>query len=82
MSQKTNRTKKYAALCAALLSVAIMAGCASSSADGKNSTDSATSSPAAENAANGDTQAQQTDTAAFPAFTATDLDGSTVTESI
>lgn len=82
MIQKTNRTKKYAALCAALLSMAIMTGCASSSADGKNSAGSVTSSPATENAANGDTQAQQTDTAAFPAFTATDLDGSTVTESI
>lgn len=82
MSQKTNRTKKYAALCAILLSMAIMTGCASSSIDGGNSTDSVTSSPAAENAVNGDTQAQQTDTAAFPAFTATDLDGSTVTESI
>lgn len=82
MSQKTNRTKKYAALCAILLSMAIMTGCASSSIDGGNSTDSVTSSPAAENAVNGGTQAQQTDTAAFPAFTATDLDGSTVTESI
>lgn len=80
MSQKTNRTKKYAALCAALLSMAVMTGCASSSANDGNSTGSATSSPAAENAANGDTQ--QTDPAAFPAFTATDLDGSTVTESI
>ena len=63
MSQKTNRTKKYAALCAILLSMAIMTGCASSSIDGGNSTDSVTSSPAAENAVNGDTQAQQTDTA-------------------
>lgn len=82
MSQKTNRTKKYAVLCIILLSMAIMTGCASSSANGGNSTGSATSSPTAENAANGDTKAQQTDTAAFPAFTATDLDGSTVTESI
>lgn len=82
MSQKTNRTIKYAALCAILLSMAVMTGCTSSSANGGNSTGSATSSPAAENAANGDTKAQQTDTAAFPAFTATDLDGSTVTESI
>lgn len=82
MNRKTNRTKKYAALCAALLSMAVMAGCANSSADGKNSTGSATSSPATENAANGDTQTQQTDPAAFPAFTATALDGSTVTESI
>ena len=81
MTQNKRHRKTCTALYAALLSMAIMTGCAGSS-DGENSAGSATSSPATESAANGDTQAQQTDTTAFPSFTAADLDGNTVTESI
>lgn len=70
--------QKYAALCAVLL---LMTGCGST-ADSGNSVDTALSSPAAESGAAGETQTQQGDLTPFPAFTATALDGSTVTESI
>ncbi|MDE6603033.1 MAG: TlpA family protein disulfide reductase [Lachnospiraceae bacterium] len=70
--------QKYAALCAVLL---LMTGCGST-ADSGNSVDTALSSPAAESVAAGETQTQQGDLTPFPAFTATALDGSTVTESI
>ncbi len=87
MNRKDNPIKKYAALCGILLPVAMMAGCAGTADGSSAGTDSALSSPAAksdtpESADTADTQAQQTDTAAFPAFSATDLDGNTVTESI
>ncbi|MDE6406875.1 MAG: TlpA family protein disulfide reductase, partial [Lachnospiraceae bacterium] len=64
--------------CAVLL---LMTGCGST-ADSGNSVDTALSSPAAESGAAGETQTQQGDLTPFPAFTATALDGSTVTESI
>lgn len=79
MSQKTNRTKKYAALCAALLSVAVLAGCADTPA-GSGNTENTTPSPAGSNTA--ETAQAEQESAAFPTFTATALDGSTVTESI
>ena len=84
MNRKDYPIKKYAALCGILLPAAILAGCAGTSGGSGAGTDSALSSPAAEtgtleSAVGADTQ---TDTAAFPAFTATDLDGNEVTESI
>ena len=87
MRQKNNPIKKYAALCCILLPAAILAGCAGTSTGSRDSADAALSSPAAKSGASEsadavDTQAQETDASAFPAFTATDLDGNTVTESI
>lgn len=84
MNPKSNSLKKYptvlAALCAALLLMTAMTGCASASADSKGA-GNATSSPAVESNPAEGAQAMQEETA-FPAFTATDLDGNTVTESI
>ena len=87
MRQKNNPIKKYAALCCILLPAAILAGCAGTSTGSRDSADAALSSPAAKSGASEsadavDTQAQETDASSFPAFTATDLDGNTVTESI
>lgn len=79
MKHKTTRRKKYTALCTALLSVAVFAGCAGTPT-GSGNTENTTTSPAGNNTAE-TAQAEQESTA-FPAFTATDLDGSTVTESI
>ena len=76
MKRKNYILRKYAALCAALL---LMTGCAGASTN--ENTGNGVSSPAAENHAADETQAEQ-DTASFPSFTATDLNGSTVTESI
>lgn len=75
MKRKSNHFQRYAALCAALL---LMTGCAGVPAD-SGSTEKTLSSPAAESAENRETQE---DSNLFPSFTATDLDGSTVTESI
>lgn len=75
MNLKNRRFTIYAALCAAIL---LMTGCADAPAD-STSTEKTLSSPAAGNT--GDENAQ-TDAVSFPAFTATDLDGNTVTESI
>lgn len=75
MKQKNNSFPKYAALCAALL---LMTGCAGTSADSQ-STEKASTSPAVEN---DETAETQTDANLFPSFTATDLDGNSVTESI
>lgn len=75
MKRKNNGFPKYAALCAALL---LMTGCAGTSTESKN-TEKALSSPATETSENVETQA---DADLFPAFTATDLDGNSVTESI
>ena len=84
MNPKSNSLKKYptvlAALCAALLLMTAMTGCAGASADSKGA-GNATSSPAVESNPAEGAQAMQEETA-FPAFTATDLDGNTVTESI
>lgn len=78
MNQRNNRIKQYAALCSVLLSMAMTAGCAGASADSKN-TEKVSSSPAVENSENAKTQA---DANLFPAFTATDLEGNSITESI
>lgn len=78
MRRKSNSFQKYAALCAALL---LLSGCAGTSAD-RESRENTLSSPAAEGRDDVDAQALQTDSNLFPAFTATDLDGNTVTESI
>lgn len=75
MKRKNNGFPKCAALCAALL---LTTGCAGTSADSK-STEKASASPAVENH---ETTETQTDANLFPAFTATDLDGNSVTESI
>lgn len=75
MKRKRNVFPKYAALCAALL---LVTGCAGTSADSK-STEKASASPAVENQENVETQA---DANLFPAFTTTDLEGNSVTESI
>lgn len=80
MIQNKNHRKPYAALCAILLSMAMMTGCAGTSTKNGN-TENALSSPAGGNSASEESQAEQ-GAAAFPAFTATDLDGNTVTESI
>lgn len=79
MNQKNNRIKKYSALCTILLSMTMLAGCAGTPADNKNTVSAPPSAAGSDTAET--TQAEQ-NTAAFPAFTATDLDGSTVTESI
>lgn len=82
MTTKRNLGKKYAALCAALLLISTATGCAGTSNNSKE-TENTVSSPAADSTQAEDTQTAQDDTvAAFPAFTATDLDGSTVTEGI
>ncbi len=83
MNNKKNRKKKYTALCAALLLISAATGCADTSAGSKGSKN-AVSSPAADSTQAENIQAEQEDTAnaAFPAFTTTDLDGNTVTESI
>lgn len=78
MKHKTNRMKKYTALCTTLLSMAVLAGCAGTPA-GSGNTENASSSDGGNTAKAA--QAEQ-ESAAFPAFTATDLDGNTVTESI
>ena len=75
MKRKSNCFRKYAALCAALL---LMTGCAGASAGGN--TRNSASSPASTDQGAGEPREDQT--AAFPSFTATDLDGNTVTESI
>ena len=79
MKTKKNLRKKYAALCAALLSLTTLAGCAGTSAGSNGPENVAADSTQAE-----DSQTEPEDTAAavFPAFTANDLDGNTVTESI
>lgn len=87
MKQKRNFLKRYpavfAALCAALLLMTAMTGCTDTPA-GDQGTENAVSSPADGNDTTEETQTKQEDSAdaAFPAFTATDLDGNTVTESI
>ena len=80
MTKNKKRRKTYPALFAALLLTAAITGCSDTPADGKN-TATAPSSPTSENAAEG-TQASETAPSSFPAFTTTDLDGNTVTESI
>ena len=85
MRQKNNPIKKYAALCCILLPAAILAGCAGTSTGSRDSADAALSSPATESNTSESADAvdtQETDASAFPAFTATDLDGNTATESI
>lgn len=84
MNRKNNPMKRYAALCGILLPVAMMAGCAGATDGSSAGTDSALTSPATESDTKESTVGAdaQTDTAAFPAFTATDLDGNEVTESI
>lgn len=88
MNRKNLFLKKYpavlAALCAVLLPMTALTGCAGASAD-RNGTKNTVSSPA--NDTTEGAQAEPEDTAdtadaAFPAFTASDLDGNTVTESI
>ncbi len=83
MTTKKNLRKIYAVLCAALLLISVATGCAGTPNNSKG-TENAASSPAADSTPAKDTQGEQenTATAAFPAFTATDLDGNTVTESI
>lgn len=84
MTKKKNLRKKYAALCAALLLMNAVTGCAGTSNNSKG-TENTASSPAADNnlAKDGENAlAAPADTAVFPAFTANDLDGNTVTESI
>lgn len=79
MKRKKHHLKKHATLCAVLCTaLLLMTGCAGTSA-GTN-TENPTSSPATTDHAAEETPENQA--AAFPAFTATDLDGSTVTESI
>lgn len=80
MKRKKHHLKKHATLCAILCTTLLFTtGCASASTN--ENTGNGVSSPAAENHAADETQAEQ-DTASFPSFTATDLNGSTVTESI
>lgn len=84
MKPKNHHFTIYTALFCLLLPLTIMTGCAGTSAVG-NRPENALSSPAAESNTAEETPAQQdadADTAAFPAFTATDLSGNTVTESI
>lgn len=75
MFYRNKPVKKYTALCAALL---LMTGCAGASAGGN--TENATSSPDTTGLAAEEIRENQA--AAFPVFTATDLNGNTVTESI
>ncbi len=79
MKHKATRMKKYVTLCAALLSVAVLAGCARTPAENRN-TENTASSAAGGNTA--ETAQAEQESVAFPSFTATDLDGNTVTESI
>lgn len=83
MTIKKNHKRKYAVLCAALLLMNAATGCAGSPASSKG-TENTASSPAADStpAQGTQTELENTAAAAFPAFTATDLDGNTVTESI
>lgn len=76
MKLKSDSFQKYAALCGALFLTAAITGCAGAS-DGEGTP----SSPAITDNAAEETQEADTDTS-FPAFTATDLDGNTFTESI
>lgn len=79
MKRKKHHLKKYATLCAVLCTVLLFTtGCADTSTS-KNAKDD-TSSPATTDHASEETQENQA--ASFPSFTATDLNGSTVTESI
>lgn len=80
MKRKKHHLKKHATLCAILCTTLLFTtGCAGASTN--ENTGNGVSSPAAENHAADETQAEQ-DTASFPSFTATDLNGNTVTESI
>lgn len=80
MKRKKHHLKKHATLCAILCTTLLFTtGCAGASTN--ENTGNGVSSPAAENHAADKTQAEQ-DTPSFPSFTATDLNGSTVTESI
>lgn len=83
MNRKNKHLTTCTALTAALLLMTVMTGCAGTPADDKG-TGNTTSSPAAESNPTEGAQAisEETVDAAFPAFTATDLDGNTVTESI
>lgn len=87
MNPKNKSLKKqplvFAALCAALLLIAAITGCAGTPA-GSKGTGNTASSPAAKSNPPESTQAKQEETGdtAFPAFTASDLDGNTVTERI
>ncbi len=79
MTQNKKHIKAYATLCTVLLSVAMTAGCAGAPAKSENTEN--TSSATAGNSTAEEAQTEQGATA-FPAFTATDLDGNTITESI
>lgn len=83
MNRKNKHLTTCTALTAALLLMTVMTGCAGTPADDKG-TGNTTSSPTAESNPTEGAQAisEETVDAAFPAFTATDLDGNTVTESI
>lgn len=79
MKRKKHHLKKHATLCVVLCTALLfVTGCAGASAGGN--TENATSSPATTDHTAEETQENQA--AAFPSFTATDLDGNTVTESI
>lgn len=79
MKRKSRQLQTYAALCAALL---LATGCAGISA-GKNAENASFSPVRIENADEESLENQETASdSAFPAFTAADLNGNTVTESI
>lgn len=67
MNRKKEHFVKYTALCAILVLITVMTGCAG----GNDTTEEAQTK-----------QEDSADAAAFPGFTTTDLDGNTVTESI
>lgn len=77
MKRRNHHLKKYAFLCAVVL---LITGCTGTSDDVRN-TEHDSSSPAAGNSAADETPTEQ-DSDAFPSFTAADLNGNSVTESI
>lgn len=77
MKRRNHHLKKYAFLCAIFL---LITGCAGKS-DDVRSTENGVSSPAAENSAAEESPEEQ-GAALFPSFTAADLNGNSVTESI
>lgn len=77
MKRRNHHLKKYAFLCAIFL---LITGCAGTS-DDVRSTENGVSSPAAESN-EADEPPKEQGTALFPSFTAADLNGNSVTESI
>lgn len=77
MKRRNHHLKKYAFFCAIFL---LITGCAGTS-DGVRGTENSVSSPAAESSAAEESPEEQ-GAALFPSFTAADLNGNSVTESI